>query len=348
MRSTFPFPSCRGWMIASSSFSIAGGAAAPLSVFTLKPLSVHGLWLAVMTIPAFALRRIVAHENDCVGAALDARCTFTPFAATTSAAAAAKCSETKRRSKPMTTPRSAPPFVRTHCATACEQMRTASNVYSSAIRARQPSVPNEIRNLLIPTLARIDPRSGPGARPRHFGFSPQRLGLRAGGTIELHDRSPEVEGSGERSLQRDGRRPTRSCAEARRVEQEHRGDARPHAVFVELGPDRDAREAEQHVEDRADRDRLAAAHVVRRRIRVIDRGRGLVRGGHVAHVEEFAAGIELAVAQDRLGDPGLRLGDALRELRRCEAGMLARPDLVRRAQDGDARPSADLAEDRIL
>ena len=128
MRSTFPFPSCSGWMIASSSVSIAGAAAEPVSVFTLKPLSVHGLWLAVMTIPAFAFRRIVAHENDCVGAALEARWTFTRFAATTSAAAAAKCSDTKRRSNPMTTPRSAPPSRRTHSATACEQMRTASNV----------------------------------------------------------------------------------------------------------------------------------------------------------------------------------------------------------------------------
>src|SRR5256714_2947053 len=128
-------------MIASRSLSIAGPPAAPVSAFTLNPLSVHGLWLAVITIPAFAFRRIVAHENDCVGAAAVARWTFTSCAATTSAAAAAKCSEAKRRSKPITTPRSAPPFLTTHSATDCAQTRTASNVYSSAMRARQPSVP---------------------------------------------------------------------------------------------------------------------------------------------------------------------------------------------------------------
>src|SRR6266581_3471330 len=136
-------------MIASSSLSIAGPPAAPVSAFTLKPLSVQGLWLAVITIPAFAFRRMVAHENDCVGAAAVARCTFTSWAATTSAAAAAKCSEAKRRSKPITTPRSAPPFLWTHSATDCAHTRTASNVYSSAIRARQPSVPKTIFTLVL-------------------------------------------------------------------------------------------------------------------------------------------------------------------------------------------------------
>ena len=38
----------------------AGEAAEPVSSFTLKPLSVQGLWLAVMTIPALAFLRIVA------------------------------------------------------------------------------------------------------------------------------------------------------------------------------------------------------------------------------------------------------------------------------------------------
>jgi len=57
-----------------------------------------------MTIPAFAFLRIVAQENDWVGDASLARYTCTPCAATTSAAAWAKNSEEKRRSKPMTTP----------------------------------------------------------------------------------------------------------------------------------------------------------------------------------------------------------------------------------------------------
>src|SRR5438045_1614260 len=73
-------------MIASSSLSIAGPPAAPVSAFTLKPLSVQGLCEAVITIPAFAFRRIVAHEKDWVGAAAVARCTFTSCAATTAAA----------------------------------------------------------------------------------------------------------------------------------------------------------------------------------------------------------------------------------------------------------------------
>src|SRR5256885_13436371 len=53
-------------MIASSSLSIAGPPAAPVSAFTLKPLSVHGLCDAVITIPAFAFLRIVAHEKDSI------------------------------------------------------------------------------------------------------------------------------------------------------------------------------------------------------------------------------------------------------------------------------------------
>ena len=74
-------------MIGSISASMAGEAAAPVSALTLKPLSVHGLWLAVMTIPAFAFFRAVAQENDCVGAATEARWTFTPCAADRCAAA---------------------------------------------------------------------------------------------------------------------------------------------------------------------------------------------------------------------------------------------------------------------
>src|SRR5256886_8722574 len=157
-------------MIASRSLSIAGPAAAPVSAFTLKPLSVHGLWLAVITIPAFAFRRIVAHEKDWVGAAAVARYTFTSWAATTSAAAAAKCSEAKRRSKPITTPRSAPPFFTTHSATDCAQTRTASNVYSSAMRARQPSVPKTMFTLVLPagwTNASVRGYRGASRRARY-------------------------------------------------------------------------------------------------------------------------------------------------------------------------------------
>ena len=43
-------------MTASRAARMSGPAAAPDAAFTLKPLSVHGLWLAVMTTPAAAPR----------------------------------------------------------------------------------------------------------------------------------------------------------------------------------------------------------------------------------------------------------------------------------------------------
>src|SRR5258708_29856637 len=95
---------------------MSGPAAAPVSAFTLNPLSIHGLWLAVITMPAFAFLRIVAHENDCVGEAVVARWTGMACAATTSAPASAQYSDEKRRSKPMTTPRDCPPVPFTHSA----------------------------------------------------------------------------------------------------------------------------------------------------------------------------------------------------------------------------------------
>src|SRR2546423_11676135 len=131
-------------MYDSIAFKMSGPAAAPVSDFTLKPLSIHGLWLAVMTMPAFAFLRIVAHENDCVGDAVVARCTGMPCAVTTSAAASAKNSDENRRSNPMTTPRDCSPVLFTHSATPFAHTRTASYVYSSAMRARQPSVPKTI------------------------------------------------------------------------------------------------------------------------------------------------------------------------------------------------------------
>src|SRR5258708_36086401 len=96
MRATlFGVPS-RGWMCAPTAFSMSGPAAAPVSAFTLNPLSIHGLWLAVMTMPAFAFLRIVAHEDDCVGGAVVAGWTGMPCAATPPAAGSAKNSDEKR------------------------------------------------------------------------------------------------------------------------------------------------------------------------------------------------------------------------------------------------------------
>jgi hypothetical protein len=64
----------------------------------LKPLSVQGLWLAVMTIPAAARRWTTSNEDIWVGTASAAMATGIPWARTTSAAATAKCSLAKRRS----------------------------------------------------------------------------------------------------------------------------------------------------------------------------------------------------------------------------------------------------------
>src|SRR5258705_12762809 len=89
-----------GRMTASSSFSMSGAAAAPVSDFTLKPLSGHGLWLAVITIPALAFFRILADENDFVGAAALGKDTRMPCAATNSAGAAAQWADAQRWALP--------------------------------------------------------------------------------------------------------------------------------------------------------------------------------------------------------------------------------------------------------
>ena len=73
-------------------------AAAPVGALTLKPLSTHGLWLAVMTMPAAAPRSMTSNELIWVGTAWTAKATRMSWARRTSAAAAAKCSDAKRRS----------------------------------------------------------------------------------------------------------------------------------------------------------------------------------------------------------------------------------------------------------
>ena len=77
---------------------MSGPAAAPVGDLTLKPLSVHGLWLAVMTMPAAAPRSTTSYELIWVGTACSAKATGMSWASRTSAAAAAKCSEANRRS----------------------------------------------------------------------------------------------------------------------------------------------------------------------------------------------------------------------------------------------------------
>ena len=62
----------------SMSVSISGPAAAPVGDLILKPLSVHGLWLAVMTMPAAEPRCTTSKEDICVGTARDAKTTGMP------------------------------------------------------------------------------------------------------------------------------------------------------------------------------------------------------------------------------------------------------------------------------
>ena len=77
---------------------ISAPAAAPVGALTLKPLSTHGLWLAVMTIPAAEPRSTTSYELIWVGTAWTAKATGMSWASRTSAAAIAKYSEEKRRS----------------------------------------------------------------------------------------------------------------------------------------------------------------------------------------------------------------------------------------------------------
>ena len=77
---------------------ISAPAAAPVGALTLKPLSTHGLWLAVMTIPAADPRSTTSYEHIWVGTAWTAKATGMSWASRTSAAAIAKYSDEKRRS----------------------------------------------------------------------------------------------------------------------------------------------------------------------------------------------------------------------------------------------------------
>ena len=111
-------------MVASMAASISGAAAPPVSALTLKPLSVHGLWLAVMTMPAPAPSSRVKKEPTWVGTASGGVKERMSCAASTSTQARAKCSEANRRSWQTTTPRSAAPVCCRYSATPRAQRRT--------------------------------------------------------------------------------------------------------------------------------------------------------------------------------------------------------------------------------
>ena len=111
-------------MVASMAASISGAAAPPVSALTLKPLSVHGLWLAVMTMPAPAPSSRVKNDPTWVGTASGGVKERMSCAASTSTQARAKCSEANRRSWQTMTPRSAPPVCCRYSATPRAQRRT--------------------------------------------------------------------------------------------------------------------------------------------------------------------------------------------------------------------------------
>ena len=113
-------------------FSPAGSIAPPLGSRTLKPLSCGGLWLAVMLIAPNALRSVTPNEITGVGTPPPQKCTGMPLAANTSAAAAAKSSERKRLSPPITAPRANSPGI------SCLQivgktLRTAADVVKGVV-----------------------------------------------------------------------------------------------------------------------------------------------------------------------------------------------------------------------
>ncbi len=83
-------------MARSISATTSGGAEEPAGLFTLKPLSVPGLWLAVITIAPAAWRSMTAYEITGVGWKRSDSSTRWPLPASTSATARAKRSEPKR------------------------------------------------------------------------------------------------------------------------------------------------------------------------------------------------------------------------------------------------------------
>src|SRR5437899_7504532 len=75
----------RALMRGSRSAMTSGDAELPLSVLNLMPLNRYGLWLAVTTAAAVALRSMTVHDATCVGDGRSKMRLRTPDAAKTSA-----------------------------------------------------------------------------------------------------------------------------------------------------------------------------------------------------------------------------------------------------------------------
>ena len=121
---------------------ISGEALPAYSGLYLKPFQVGGLWLAVIMTAPPACRSTMLYVTVGVGAGLSQRNVVTPLPAAVSATVLAKSSEAKRVSKPTTSPLWARPRCCMYRTTPWAQRRTLSKVKSSAMMARQPSVPN--------------------------------------------------------------------------------------------------------------------------------------------------------------------------------------------------------------
>ena len=86
------------WMAPSTTDRMSAPAAAPDGDLILKPLSVQGLWDAVIITPHAKPCSTTSYEVICVGMATDAMATGMSYASSTSAAAFAKNSLENRRS----------------------------------------------------------------------------------------------------------------------------------------------------------------------------------------------------------------------------------------------------------
>src|SRR5260370_29459264 len=85
-------------MRGSSSAMTSGEAELPVSVLNLMPLKRYGLWLAVTTAAAVALRSMTVHDAPWVGDGRSKIRLRTPEAAKTSATVRAKSSDANRQS----------------------------------------------------------------------------------------------------------------------------------------------------------------------------------------------------------------------------------------------------------
>src|SRR6059036_2807001 len=206
------------------------------------------------------------------------------------------------------------------------------------MRARQPSVPKTMFTLVLP----YGRRRTATAVSRLGSLVRQREQAPAG-----HSRSPVIERIAERVGERDAGRPTGLLAKTRGVESDAGGLAPADARRVELGPDRDAGEGDERVEDLRDRHRMPRPDVERAALAETERRR--VRACHVADVQEVTLRVEAAVPDNGLGEARLSLGDLLRERRRRETGVLSRAVLVCGPQDDDGCPvpRSELARERF-